>query len=213
MMKLGAAMLCFASLGMSVSATGVLLPHIERYYHLSDMNVSCMFLIGPIGYIAAAQLNRLAHEKFQLRGVAVIGSLLHIASAAAAALQPPFAMLLVSVALGACGSGFLDGAWCAWAAGMRKPNEISGWLHGAFSAGASLGAVIAGSFVSRGAESWNLWYMFLVRRGPPSLLLTHVTHPDASSEHLFSSSLHSYLRFVLRYLTRQKYLEGLRGIA
>ncbi|KAK7215827.1 hypothetical protein V2G26_003830 [Clonostachys chloroleuca] len=156
----GAAMYSFALLGLFVSTTGVMLPRMEAFYHLNDVQVSLCFLAGPVGYVISAQLNHSIHLHFGRRGIAVVGPIFQILSAALTAMHPPFPIVLASAALGAFGAGLLDGSWCAWAGRMDNANLISGLLHGSFSLGAGCGPVLA-ELVLSGNRPWYSWFYAL----------------------------------------------------
>ena len=158
-------MLSFFILGLFTSTIGVVLPHLEKYYGLTDIQVSVIFLVAPVGYILAAQLNGLVHLRLGQRGVAVIGPLFQILFASGAAAHPPFPLLLLAVAAGNFGAGLIDASWCAWAAGLQNANTVSGFLHGSYSAGAAVGPFVAGTLLSAGQRPWYHWYYVLVRYG------------------------------------------------
>ncbi|CAH0051064.1 unnamed protein product, partial [Clonostachys solani] len=156
----GAAMYSFALLGLFQSTIGVMLPRMEAFYHLNDVQVSLCFLAGPVGYVISAQLNHSIHLRFGRRGIAVVGPIFQILSAALTAMHPPFPIVLASAALGAFGTGLLDGSWCAWAGRMENANLISGLLHGSFSLGAGCGPILA-ELVLSGNRPWYSWFYVL----------------------------------------------------
>jgi fucose permease len=157
------AMFSFVALGLFASIIGVVLPEIQVYYSLSDIQVSLIFLAGPGGYVIAAQLNHLVHLKLGRRGIAFIGPLFQFSSAVLMAYHPNFPALLVGFSLAAFGGGLLDGSWCAWAGATKRANLISGLLHGSFSIGAGLGPLIANSIMADRTRPWFYVYYMLVR--------------------------------------------------
>jgi fucose permease len=154
-------MFSFAVIGLFVSTLGVILPHIQDYYHLNDTKVSLVFLAGPTGYVFAARLNHVIHVKLGQRGIAIIGPVIQVISAAVTATHPPFFGLLLSLALGGFGYGLLDGSWCAWAGAMERANFVSGLLHGSFSVGAGLGPIMAAQLLEQTSAQWFHWYYLL----------------------------------------------------
>lgn len=160
--KIVAAMYSFVVLGLLTSSIGVILPHISHHYDISDLHVSFIFLVGPIGYIIAAQSNHFIHSRFGQRGVAILGPILHLLSTLTIAVRPPFPVVLVAFAMVAAGTGLLDGSWCAWAASMGNANTVSGLLHGSFSIGAAIGPFLASTMISDKTRQWNEWYVVLV---------------------------------------------------
>ncbi|KAK7949237.1 MFS transporter, partial [Apiospora aurea] len=163
-LRLGAAMYCFAVLGMFVSTTGVILSSVKADYGgLSDTQVSLLFLAAPLGYLVAAQLNRHIHLRYGRRGIAVFGPLMHVAMAAVVALHPPFPVVIAAWVVGSLGHGTVDGSVCAWAGDLESASAASGMLHGAYSAGAGLGPFLAGTLISRvGQGRWYEWFYVLV---------------------------------------------------
>ncbi|OTB18247.1 hypothetical protein K445DRAFT_315039 [Daldinia sp. EC12] len=161
-LRIGAAMFSFVVLGMMVSTLGVMVPQFEAYYGLTDFRVSFVFLVWPIGYVAAAYLNSVIHVRFGQRGIAAVGPLFHVLFTAAAAFHPSFPLLLVALAVGSLGTGILDGSFCAWAGGMENANTVQGFLHGSYSAGAALGPFLAGTMLSVGDLPWYAWYYVLL---------------------------------------------------
>ncbi|KAI0898193.1 MFS general substrate transporter [Annulohypoxylon nitens] len=158
LLQIAAAMFCFIVLGMLVSTLGVMVPQFEAYYHLTDLQVSAIFLVWPIGYVVASYLNGVIHSRFGRRGIAAVGPLFHVVLAMVAALHPPFPVLLTAMAVGSLGTGVLDGSLCAWAGAMENANVVQGFLHGSYSAGAALGPFLAGTMLEVGRVPWYGWY-------------------------------------------------------
>jgi fucose permease len=161
-LRAGAAMYSFAIIGMFQSSVGVMLHSISQHYSLRTIEVSLVFVAGPVGYVVAAQSSDFVHRRWGQRGIAVLGPALHILGALAIAAHPPYAIVLMAFAVGSLGIGFLDGAWCAWAATMENANAVSGILHGSFSLGATAGPVLAGVVLHTLELPWYAWYHFLV---------------------------------------------------
>jgi fucose permease len=160
-LKIAAAMYSFITLGLFNSSIGAVLPLISAHYSLTDLNVSLLFLAGPIGYIIAAQASNTIHHHFGQRGIAVLGPVLQIIATASIAVHPSFALVLVAFAVQGLGTGLLDGSWCAWAGSMEKANTISGLLHGSYSVGGAAGPFVV-ALISTHQEPWWVWYYVLV---------------------------------------------------
>jgi MFS family permease len=162
--KIAAAMFSFSTLGLFNSSIGAALPHISRYYSLSDLHVSLLFLVAPVGYILAAQFSDTIHYHSGQRGIALVGPILQFAATLLIALHPKFEWVLVAFAVQGLGSGLLDGSWCAWAGNMKKANTISGLLHGSYSVGGAAGPFFI-TVITTKHESWYKWYYVMVRSG------------------------------------------------
>jgi fucose permease len=157
-----AAMYSFAVLGLFQSSVGVMLQPLAQHYSLDDIHVSLIFLVGPVGYIIAAQFSDFIHCTWGQRGIAFLGPMLHMLGALVIAAHPPFGIVLVAFAAIALGTGFLDGSWCAWAAGVRNANTVSGLLQGSFSIGAAAGPFLAGTLLPAWERPWYYWCYILV---------------------------------------------------
>jgi len=163
-LRIAAAMYSFLVLGILTSTIGVMIPKLEADYQLSDTKVSLIFLVNPVGYLTAASLNSKIHLKLGQRGIALIGPIAHLIFTLTASSHPNFYVLLGGFTVAGFGLGLLDGSWCAWAGAMENANTVSGFLHGSYSLGASLGPFLAGTLLSKG-HPWYYWYYVLVGHG------------------------------------------------
>lgn len=159
--KISAAMYSFVTLGLFNSSIGAVLPLLSHHYSLTDLQVSSIFLAGPIGYVLAAQCSDTVHFRFGQRGIAIAGPLLQILATATAASHPRFGVLLAAFMFQGLGTGLLDGSWCAWAGSMEKANTVSGLLHGSYSVGGAMGPFIVTVLTTRHFPWWT-WYSILV---------------------------------------------------
>lgn len=162
-LRIAATMFSFVVLGLFVASTGVMLPPLTKHYSLTDIQVSTLFLVVPVGYILAASANSVIHYRFGQRGVAVLGPVLHGVSAVVVALHlEQFGVIVAGWAITSMGVGLIDGSWCAFAAGMGdKANKVSGLLHGSFSVGAAAGPFVISSLMAVGVDWW-VWYWIMV---------------------------------------------------
>ncbi|KAH8200941.1 hypothetical protein TruAng_004879 [Truncatella angustata] len=159
-LRIVTAMFAFLVMGMIQSTTGVMIPHWEKHYGLSDTLVSLIFLLTPLGYFVAAYFNSVIHLQLGQRGIAVIGPICQLTFAIGLCTHPPYLVLLSLSIFGAIGTGLLDGSWCAWAGAMENANTIQGFLHGSYSVGASFGPFIAGTMISAAETPW--WHFYYV---------------------------------------------------
>jgi fucose permease len=147
-------MYSFATLGLLSSSIGAVLPHLSSDYNLTDLDVSFVFLVGPLGYIIAAQCSSMIHCRFGQLGIAFIGPVLQIISTGLLCSRPPFECVLFGFFVQGSSTGLLDGSWCAWAGRMERASTISGLLHGSYSVGAAAGPLL----VAQLTEKYWLWY-------------------------------------------------------
>ncbi|POS75096.1 major facilitator superfamily transporter [Diaporthe helianthi] len=159
----------FLVLGMLISTPGVVLPHLESHYHLTDVRASLVFLVAPWGYLAGAYLNDPLHRRLGQRGIAAIAPICQaIFTSLAATFHDPqgagFEVFLAATVCGNVGAGLVDGSWCAWAGGLGggRRNFVQGLLHGCFSVGAGLGPFLAGTLFSVYQRPWWEWYYVLL---------------------------------------------------
>lgn len=148
-LRSGAAMYFFVVLGLFQSSIGAMLQPLSQHYSLNDVQVSLIFIVGPMAYIIAAQSSNIVHYTWGQRGVALIAPALHILGALVIAVHPPFGIVLVAFAAITLGTGLMDGSWCAWAASLSNENTISGMLQGSNSIGAAAGPFLAGTVWSK----------------------------------------------------------------
>lgn len=166
-LKVASTTFSFAVLGLFTSTTGAVLAPLESHYGLSDRQASYVFLAVVGGYTLGAQLNDFIHSKLGQRGVAVLGPLAHLTSAAGVACHPSYSLVLFLIAIGAFGIGALDGSWSSWAGGLEQASTISGILHGAFSIGAAAGPALIGALLAADEGRWYQWYYILVSDDAP----------------------------------------------
>lgn len=160
--RIAAAMYSFIVLGLFQSSVGVMLQPLSQHYYLDDFHVSLIFIVGPVGYVIAAQTSDLVHCKWGQRDIAILAPTLHILGAMAIATHPSFGTILVAFAAVALGMGLLDGSWCAWAASVSNANTASGVLQGSFSVGAAVGPFLAGTVLPAWNKPWYDWFYVLV---------------------------------------------------
>ena len=55
-----------------------------------------------------------------------------------------------------------DGGWNAWIGNMQSANEMLGFLHGAYGAGATIAPLIATSMITKGNLQWYTFYYLMV---------------------------------------------------
>lgn len=156
--RVSAAMLSFFVLGVHTAAIGVLIPYMEPFYHISDTMISLLFVTPLFGYLVASLTNSTIHASIGRRGIAFIGATCQLLVTIVAAFHPPYAIFLLAFAVAGFGLGLIDAGWCAWAGGLHNANTISGFLHGSYSAGATIGPYLTASLI---AGAGLPWYSFV----------------------------------------------------
>lgn len=136
---------------------------LEKYYGITYLVVSLVFLSPLVGYIASAALNNLVHVRFGQRGVALIGPGCHLISYVVIALHPPYPVLVLVFSLAGFGNGLLDAGWNAHVGNLAHSNEVLGFLHGFYGLGAVLSPLIATTMITRAGLMWYSFYYIMVR--------------------------------------------------
>ncbi|TKA33749.1 hypothetical protein B0A50_00585 [Salinomyces thailandicus] len=162
MYKLFATFWAFTIMGMNDATYGAIIPYLETYYDLSYIVVSLIFLSPFVGYNLAAVLNNTVHLKHGQRGVAFIGPVCHLIAYIVIALHPPYPVLVVVFVLAGLGNGIEDSGWNAWIGAMANANELLGFLHGFYGAGATVAPTIATTMIAEGGLPWYYWYYCMI---------------------------------------------------
>lgn len=121
-----------------------------------------VFLSPLVGYNAAALLNNTIHLRFGQRGVACIGPLCHLVAYIVIAAHPPYPILVFVFTLAGFGNGLQDAAWNAWIGNMANANELLGFLHGFYGAGATIAPLIATAMITQAKLEWFCWYYVMI---------------------------------------------------
>jgi fucose permease len=124
--------------------------------------ISLIFLSPFVGYTAAAFLNNYFHLRIGQRGVALVASCSHLVAYVVIAVHPPYPVLVVAFALAGFGNGIADAAWNAFIGNMDRANELLGFLHGLYGAGAVLSPLIATTMITRAGLPWYAFYYLMV---------------------------------------------------
>jgi fucose permease len=136
---------------------------LERYYGITYLIVSLVFLSPLLGYIASAALNNTIHIRFGQRGVALIGPACHLAAYIVIALHPPYPVLVLVFILAGLGNGLLDAGWNAHVGNLANASEVLGFLHGFYGLGAVLSPLIATAMITKAGLMWYSFYYIMVR--------------------------------------------------
>ncbi|KAK7747937.1 hypothetical protein SLS53_001189 [Cytospora paraplurivora] len=151
-------------MGLHDAAIGALIPYIEDYYAISYTVVSLLFLVPFVGYLAAALSSNLIHHHYGQRGIAIAAPLCRLIGYIIVALHPPYPVLPVAMLFPGFGNGLEDSAWNAWVGNLQNANELLGFLHGAYGAGATISPLIATAMVTKGATplQWYSYYYVMI---------------------------------------------------
>ncbi|KAI0595207.1 MFS general substrate transporter [Biscogniauxia sp. FL1348] len=155
--KVAACFWSFTVMGANDAAYGI-----QAHYKLTYLVVSLIFLAPFVGYTAAAFLNNAIHMRVGQRGVAAICSVCHLAAYVVIATHPPYPVLVISFILAGFGNGIADAAWNAWIGNMAHANELLGFLHGLYGAGAVVSPLVATTMITKGNLPWYSFYYIMI---------------------------------------------------
>lgn len=160
--RLPATFWAFVIMGMNDATYGAIIPYLETYYDLSYIIVSLIFLSPFVGYNLSAVLNNHVHLKLGQRGVAFIGPFSHVIAYIIIAVHPPYPVLVIAFMLAGFGNGIEDAGWNAWIGVMQNANEMLGFLHAFYGAGATVAPLIATTMITQAGLQWYTWYYCMV---------------------------------------------------
>ena len=152
----------FVIMGANDAAYGAIIPYLGPFYNVSYTVVSLVFLSPLVGYVSSALLNNYLHKTVGQRGVAIIGPSAHLMAYIIICLHPPYPVLVIVFILAGFGNGILDAAWNAWIGNLAHPNEILGFLHAFYGAGAVISPLIATTLITRADMGWYSFYYIMV---------------------------------------------------
>ncbi|KAI3321335.1 putative MFS transporter [Xylariaceae sp. AK1471] len=155
--RVGACFYSFIVMGANDAAYGL-----QDYYHLTYLIISIVFLSPFVGYTAAAFLNNFFHLRIGRRGVALVASCSHLVAYVVIAVHPPYPVLVIAFALAGFGNGIADAAWNAFIGNMDRANELLGFLHGLYGAGAVLSPLIATTMITKAGLPWYAFYYLMI---------------------------------------------------
>lgn len=136
---------------------------IEAFYGLSYTAVSLLFLVPLPAYVLASLVNHRLHSRLGQRGIALLGPGCHVAAFAVNSAHPrSYAVLVASFAVTSFGNGLVDSGWNAWIGNLASANELLGFLHGFYGAGAVLSPLIATALVAEARLGWFSFYYLMV---------------------------------------------------
>ncbi|KAK1989202.1 major facilitator superfamily domain-containing protein [Colletotrichum cereale] len=156
---------CFWSLlvsGANDAAYGALIPYLEKYYNLTYVVVSLVFLSPFVGYVLSALLNNHVHLRWGQRGIAALASGCHVVAYVIIAQHPSYPVLVVVFILAGFGNGLSDAGWNAYIGNMQRADEVLGFLHACYGVGGVVSPLIATTMISKGNLSWYAYYYVMI---------------------------------------------------
>lgn len=155
--------------GANDAAYGALIPYLETYYDLSYLVVSLIFLSPFVGFIVSAATNNWLHLNVGQRWIAFICGMSHAVCYLILSQHPPYPVMVLAYAIAGLGNGIGLAAWNSFIGNLAKSNELLGFMHGSYGAGATVSPLIATTMITRGGLSWYSFYYVLVSLLPPPM--------------------------------------------
>lgn len=171
------AYLVFVLFGLNEQTVGTMIPKLQEYYHLSDLQISFVFFCSVLGYLTMALVNNQTHEKLGIRGVAILGASAMCLGNLSASFKPPFLIFLICYFSNGIGLGALDASLNAWMGNLVDSNQLLGILHGCY----GIGSLVSPSLITYLLEKadnpwdWNTYYLLVASFGATVLILVGYT--------------------------------------
>ncbi|TWU72322.1 hypothetical protein ED733_000817 [Metarhizium rileyi] len=160
--RTAACFFCFLVMGANDSAYGPLIPYLEKYYDLTYVVVSLVFLSPLVGYVCSAIVNNYFHHRFGQRGIAIVCGGCHAAAYIIIALHPPYVVLVFAFILAGFGNGLADAAWNAWVGNLANSSELLGFLHAFYGVGGTVSPTVATALITKANLEWYSFYYIMI---------------------------------------------------
>ncbi len=148
----------FILLGATDGATGVLLPSLQAYYHVSKGVVGFLFLALTTGYMIAGLSSGLLVARLGQRRFLMLGAVAFAVGAASFSVRPPFVVVLATtVALGV-GFAVIDAGLNAVITALPDNTTPLNNLHAFYGIGGFLGPIVASGVLAIGFP-WSVVYI------------------------------------------------------
>ncbi|EHK19369.1 uncharacterized protein TRIVIDRAFT_193327 [Trichoderma virens Gv29-8] len=135
---------------------------LEKYYNLTYIIISLVFLSPFLGYVSSALLNNYLHHKLGQRVIAIICGSCHTAAYIIIALHPPYIVLVLAFILAGFGNGVADAAWNAWVGNLYNSSELLGFLHAFYGVGGVASPLIVTALITKANLEWYAFYYIMI---------------------------------------------------
>ncbi|KAK5089162.1 hypothetical protein LTR05_003386 [Lithohypha guttulata] len=147
--------------GMNDSATGALLPYMERYYHISHAIMSLIFVANACGFIAAGPVCHILNNRFGRARVLSSCTILNTLAYTAIVCQPPFPVVIVAFFFLGFGFAIILALDNVFLVNLQGGTTLLGYMHGTYGVGGIVAPFVATAMVSQGIR-WSLFYAILL---------------------------------------------------
>jgi fucose permease len=159
----------FVVIGISGSASGVLLPSLGDYYHVDKAVIGLLFLVSSIGYFLSAFASGMLVERLGTRGFLLLGTVLMLIGEFAFGLKPLFLLVLLARLSLGLGVGIVETGLNIYVSMLPRSATLLNYLHAFYGVGALIGPLIASTLLILNL-GWNSMYLLLAVLSIPLLL-------------------------------------------
>jgi len=156
-----AACMIFTMMGLNDSATGALIPYLQRYYDVNYSIISLIFVTNALGFISAAPITNRLHRRFGRAKVLALGMSCLVVAYIILVCAPPFPLVVVSFYFSGLGMALYLALTTGFIAGMVNATVLLGIGTGMYGLGGVLGPLIATSMVAAG-KPWSVFYSVML---------------------------------------------------
>ncbi len=171
---------CFMLVGLSSGVIGVLLPSLSSYYRVDNTTVGLLFLVSSLGYFISAFTSGILVERLGIRGFLLVGAGTFLLGALSFALEPPFALVLITRLLFGLGIGIVETGLNIYVSALPRSASLLNFLHAFYGVGALIGPIATSALLVLNL-GWNSTYYFLTLLGLPMFLGFWLLFKSASS--------------------------------
>lgn len=151
----------FMLVGISSGVSGPILPSLGAYYHVGDATIGLLLLVSPFAYFLSSLSSGLLIEKFGLRWLLLLGTVIFALGFAGFGLRLPFLWLFGARLCIGLGSGIIETGFNIYISTQPRQETLLNNLHAFFGVGSLLGPLLVSALLTL-LWGWNITYLFLV---------------------------------------------------
>lgn len=157
--------LLFALFGLQDQTVGTLIPVLQEYYEINDVQTGFLFLASVCGYITMGLLNGPIHNRIGFRGILFVGTFSMTLAYSVFSFAPPYWVIVLFACCSGIGCGVLDAAFNSWSGQLKDSNQILGFLHGSFGLGCMISPTFITYLLEREKNPWKWYYYYRLLAG------------------------------------------------
>ncbi|KAI1434714.1 MFS general substrate transporter [Xylaria sp. CBS 124048] len=146
--------------GLTDSASGTLIPYIEKHYNIGYAMVSLIFIGYALGFVAAAPLVDVIRVRLGRAKMLAMATLFIATGNLPLILKAPFPAIVAGYFVIGFGFALTLAIGNVFTANLQNGTILLGAMHGSYGIGGTAGPLIATSIVSTvGGSAWNRYYI------------------------------------------------------